>query len=182
MPTVDVPQLGTIVITAIVSAVIGYFVHWLQTRQERKWQQQEQERSIERLRLEEKQKAMVQYVERQQLVFERLADISGRYKIMEMSKNDLRSEFIPIAQELAYLSAQSVRLYLPEDAELMRLNQKLGEETESLKEFAGSLEDTPIDDDIEQKMVGILKEKTQTFAKIGKLIDQRFEELKAQIK
>ena len=106
----------------------------------------------------------------------------GRYKVLEMSKDDIRSEMVPIGQEIAELNVESVRLDIPQDPELTPLRQELEETAESVRAQIESLGDVLTYDEKEQKIIEALRKASQEFAEIEKRIDQRFEELKAQIK
>lgn len=202
-------ELIKIVVTAIISGIVGYGIHWIQTKRQREWEKKKDLRMLKLRKLQEQQSIL------RQLVKTLIENSRGLVLNWGLHSSSLGHEF----RTTIYNSiASSTSIKLLEDEKLRHLVRKLFESVEELDEAIPEelghllaaeekvfrekaheiLAYKSVDElkgprklaeDLLSDLERIYGDEIQKFSSkylgrielIGHLIDQRFEELKAQI-
>jgi len=210
MLPIDWVELSKIAATALIGAILGYAIHWLQTKQEREWQKRREQQHMQIQKLEEQRQAIGRLI--QDLVALAQHDVlkynsmltfldqpsnwppdmllMWRDKLMaEVFENKAREK---VTESNSALSA----VELPEDEQLKHLRyelyKRLGESSQENNEIITQWQQARTTSanaqalrtaliEFTQEVVQNSREDVLRFSEIGGQIDQRFGELKAQI-
>lgn len=200
-------EIVKIVVTATIGGIVGYGVHWIQTKRQREWEKKKDLQMLKLRKLQEQQNTLRQLVE---TLIENSRALVGNWGLGSSREDELR---VKIYNSVA--SSTSIKLL--EDEKLQNLIKKLIEAVEELVEaipeelghlpaaeeklfretldriIHASADDLKGPREMKESVRNDLKriygdEIQEFFSKylgkveiIGHLIDQRFEELKAQI-
>jgi hypothetical protein len=200
-------ELVKIVVTAIISGIVGYGVRWIQAKRQREWEKKKDLQMLKLRKLQEQQNTLRQLVE---TLIENSRGLVGNWGLGSSREDEFR---IKIHNSVA--SSTSIKSL--EDKKLRHLIKKLLEAVEELVEaipeelghlpaaeeklFGETLdriihasadelkEPREMEESVRNDLKRIYGDEIQEFVSkylgrvetIGHLIDQRFEELKAQI-
>lgn len=194
-----------IVVTAIISGASGYGIHWLQTKRDREWQKKRDQKLSEIQKLEEQQNALRRLVKTliensRGLVFSWGLDFSQEVEFRSKLYDSIASFTSTQLLEDEKLQSLTKRLFRTIDELIKAIPEELGHFSEAEdKVFEGMIEtilsadELPDRREMDMRYINELKRiygdaLKNFFSKylgrlevFGYLIDQRFEELKAQI-
>ncbi len=163
MPTIDFVELGTIVITVIVGGVIGYAIHWLQTRNQRSWK-----------KLDEVHKTAMRFVQGVQLSMLKTASILQVAESGKLTQNGGYTEIVDLTFEQNQFSVDLSMTSVMKDTKLSGFYQEI------IDKYAECVVSFETLDDVE-KTRDLIHKTVVEISEVGTQIDERFEQLKSKI-